>query len=113
MPMPSTPNDPLSLSVTTDLLAAKAELSRRYLAGPREGLRGAALFSAAVTPEPGRNLLGIGVGEKVTEAGPTGAPALKLFVRAKLPPSQVSSENLLPATVDGLPTDVEEVGQIV
>src|SRR5262245_32697698 len=112
--MPSDANDPLALTITRDLLAAKQELTNRYFGrGHREGVTAAALHAGATTPDPDYNLVGIGFGEKVTDAGPTCIPAVKFFVRTKLPPSRVASHDRLPAQLNGQPTDVEEIGTVV
>jgi hypothetical protein len=66
--------------------------------------------SAATSPSPGTNVVGIGVGEKVTDGLLTGVLAVKFFVRIKYPAGQVSAADRLPALVKGLPTDVEQVG---
>jgi len=92
------------------LRAAKREWSRRLLI-PR-AVSGAAMraFTAAVSPEPLHNVVGVGIGEKVIDGVATGVRALKFLVRVKFPESQMSADHLLPKTVNGLPVDVEEVG---
>lgn len=67
-------------------------------------------FTAAVTSDPQANLVGVGIGEKITDEGHTGVMALKLFVRAKLAASNIPGAHMLPSEVDGIPTDVEEMG---
>jgi hypothetical protein len=44
---------------------------------------------------------------------PTGVSAVKFLVRSKLPLTAVSKKEKLPQSVNGIPTDVEEVGVIV
>ena len=110
---------PLSLSFSTlsatagaDLLAAKSDLARRFLTLAPSRKRGAALFSAAPSPDPELNVVGVGIGEMISDGRLTGVPAVKLFVRYKAPPSQLGAKNALPKQVHGVPTDVEEIGLV-
>jgi hypothetical protein len=106
---------PLNLFATAasalePLRAAKREWSRRLLwtkANLRDRVRA---FTAAISPKPEHNVVGVGIGEKVVDEQPTGLHALKFFVRVKLPETQLSADHVLPRTVNGLPTDVEESG---
>lgn len=104
---------PFTVSADADLLAAKTEMSQRFLAGRAARPHGAVLFSAAVNPEPAVNVLGVGIGEKISEGRPTGLQAVKFFVRSKIPAAYLSPANLLPESVGGLPTDVEETGLLL
>jgi hypothetical protein len=94
------------------LLAAKREMSARYLRPAASFVASAAVrrTPAAISPRPDRNVVGIGIGEKVSEGKPTGQPAVKFFVRTKFPESQLLNADRLPKTVGGLPVDVEESG---
>jgi hypothetical protein len=110
---------PLSLSFSTlsatagaDLLAAKSDLARRFLTRTATRPKGAVLYSAAPSPEPDLNVVGVGIGEMISEGRLTGIPAVKLFVRYKVPPSQLEAKNALPKTINGIPTDVEEIGLV-
>jgi hypothetical protein len=67
-------------------------------------------MSASTSPAPEDNLSGIGIGEKVVAGKYTGVLAVKFLVRFKYSEDQISPGNRLPETVNGLPTDVEEVG---
>jgi S1-C subfamily serine protease len=58
------------------------------------------------------NVLGVGIGEKVTAGRPTGKVCLKVYVEKKLPASKLSSKNLVPPKIGRVLTDVEEVGKI-
>lgn len=90
------------------LAAARSELERRLM-GPQEA--GAA---AAGDEEPYEtsNVVGVGIGEKEIDGVPTGQLAVKVLVKEKRPENRVSSEALVPQTVDGVPTDVEQTGEI-
>src|ERR1700743_746122 len=101
-----------------DLVAAKSEWSRRLImpSGRRarqykEGPPGAArsLFHA-ISPVPAENVVGVGVGEKISSGKHTGVWAVKFFVRLKYPERQLERKHRLPTSIAGLPVDVEETG---
>ena len=50
------------------------------------------------------NVTGIGIGEK------EGRPVIKVFVSLKLPEAELSQDQIVPRTLEGYPTDVEEIG---
>ena len=52
------------------------------------------------------NVNGVGVGER------DGKTVLQVFVDRKVPKSELRSDDIIPATVAGYPTDVVEIGQI-
>lgn len=52
------------------------------------------------------NVVGVGLGPKLRDGRDTGEPAVVVFVETK----QADPEFLVPATADGLPTDVQETG---
>lgn len=62
------------------------------------------------TPEPAANVVGVGVGEKVTERRRTGRACVTVLVAKKFPKSRVKRRDCVPKTIDGRPTDVVEVG---
>ena len=73
-----------------------------------------AVAEAAVAhPEAPGNIVGFGIGEKITKGQPTGRPAVTVLVRKKVDPDRLSEATMVPETVDGVPTDVEETGEIV
>jgi hypothetical protein len=92
-----------------DWKAAKQELSKTYLKPEPAGTTRA---YAAISPRPEHNLIGVGIGEKVSNGKPAGLWSVKLFVRQKYPAGQIARREMLPSNVNGLPTDVHEVGSI-
>ena len=64
----------------------------------------------AVSPVPTENVMGVGVGEKISSGRHTGVWAVKFFVRLKYPEAQLESKHRLPKSINGLPVDVEETG---
>jgi hypothetical protein len=99
-----------SMTATSDLIGLKKDFSKRYLAGKEILAQKASLFSSAPVAQPTANVVGVGVGEKNALDQPTGVIALKFFVRNKIPDAYLSDRDRLPKTLDGLPTDVEEIG---
>ena len=91
-----------------DLRAAKQEWSRRLL--KRRVMPASRALTAAVTPDPAWNLQGVGLGEKLVDGRHTGVMAVKFLVRAKYGERHISENHVLPKSISGLPTDVEEVG---
>jgi len=100
----------LSTQATGDLVAAKKEWSAKLLRRSQAKIQGARALTAAVGPDPDLNLMGVGIGERLVDDKPTGILTLKFLVRIKYPPDQVLTKYLLPKTVRGIATDVEEVG---
>ena len=102
-----------------DLRAAKNEMAAKLIHRPstevaqrEQAYRFAVLRGAlrAINPIPSENTLGIGIGEKISDGKQTGILAIKLLVRMKFPKSELRSNHVLPREIDGIPTDVEEVG---
>lgn len=93
------------------LRAAKQEWSARLLRPElRAGTESIRALSSAATPAPNRNVVGVGIGEKVADGKPTGVMAVKFFVRTKYPENQLTNKDRLPKTINGLSVDVEQSG---
>ena len=112
-------NTRLFLSTMEGLTAAKAEWSRRLLLKPRSqaAQTGASARSEAAralispsSPNPEHNVVGVGVGWKITDGKDIGVMAVKFFVRMKYPEGEIPSDHLLPKSIEGMPVDVEETG---
>jgi hypothetical protein len=58
------------------------------------------------------NVVGVGVGYKQTGGVPTDRVALVVMVERKVPPSQLSPQEMIPSELDGVPVDVQETGEI-
>lgn len=93
-----------------DLRRAKNEWSQKLITGADLMFSASNARNKIVSPKPNRNVVGVGVGEKITEGVSEGILAVKFFVRTKYPKDQLSTNELLPETIDGLPVDVEETG---
>jgi hypothetical protein len=100
-----------SITASTDLAALKEDFSKRYLSSKAAlAQKATMLFAGAPVPDPTTNVVGVGVGEKNALDAPTGVMALKFFVRHKIPDQYLNDKTRLPRSLDGLPTDVEEIG---
>jgi hypothetical protein len=101
-----------------DLSSAKNEWSKRLLQIPgAQAARGASAWlqtaralTSAVSADPIHNVVGVAVGEKISDGNHTGVWAVKFLVRLKFPESQLSKKHVLPKSIAGLPVDVEETG---
>jgi hypothetical protein len=58
------------------------------------------------------NVVGVAAGVKIKKGTPTGEPALTVLVEKKVAKSRLSESALVPAKLDGVPTDVIESGPI-
>jgi hypothetical protein len=58
------------------------------------------------------NIVGWGIGEKVVGGRYTGQTAVKVYVIEKAAADDIEEEALVPSEINGLPTDVEEVGEV-
>lgn len=88
--------------------AAKAAASAAYLRPARP--RAFRALRATPDPSPENNLQGVGIGEKIKNGRHTGVLAVKLLVRRKYDRDRIPAGELLPEEINGLPTDVEQVG---
>ena len=59
-----------------------------------------------------RNVVGVGLGYKVTRGATTDELSLVVSVTQKLALSELSKSDLVPSTVDGVATDVVETGNL-
>lgn len=78
---------------------------------PRAGL-GVWESNKVTSPSPDQNVVGISIGEKVVGGRYTGIMAMKFLVRVKYGRHQLTPSDLLPESVGGLQTDIEQVGTI-
>jgi hypothetical protein len=58
------------------------------------------------------NVIGVGTGYKVSEGRRTGELCLVTLVRKKVPPSALQAEAMVPRQIDGVRTDVVEIGDV-
>jgi hypothetical protein len=98
----------LSDKQISSLRGAKESASRQLLQ-PVQTMSFSAL-SASTSPEPEKNLVGVGMGEQISGGKHTGVMAVKFLVRIKYPDNQIPDSDRLPREVNGHPVDVEQVG---
>jgi hypothetical protein len=58
------------------------------------------------------NVRGIGIGLHMREGQPTGGVSLIVMVSRKVPASQLAPDDLIPKEIEGVPIDVQEVGDL-
>lgn len=58
------------------------------------------------------NVVGVGVGEKVSAGGKTGENCVVVLVREKIPLAGLADGEIVPKDVNGIKTDVVQVGEI-
>ena len=58
------------------------------------------------------HVVGVGIGEKITDGRPTGRISLKVYVEKKVDKAKLAKRDLVPARIATIETDVEEVGKI-
>ena len=58
------------------------------------------------------NVVGVGVGNKYVAGEDTGTPCIVVMVSTKLPRAELEDADLVPSTLDDVPTDVVETGLI-
>ncbi len=90
---------------------SKMTLSAEALASVQTALP-VAIDQHLNAPQPPANLQGFAAGVKFKNGIPTGEPAVLALVTQKIAPDQLSPQDLIPRTINGVKTDVLEVGYI-
>jgi len=68
------------------------------------------LAAFAARPNPGHNVVGVGVGFKLTKGKATQRHSIRFYVERKLPKHAIPKEFMLPTRIGKVPTDVIETG---
>jgi hypothetical protein len=58
------------------------------------------------------NVVGVGVGVRQRHNTLTQELAIVVFVRRKVPQDQLAPGDVIPAAIEGMPVDVQEVGEL-
>lgn len=58
------------------------------------------------------NVVGVGYGYKTRGGKPTSIPAIIVYVSQKVPLKQLKPHQRIPSSVEGVPTDVVEAGEM-
>ncbi len=89
------------------LVRAKRAAAQRFLSPA-----GAAPASAyTISTRPEHNVVGVGIGQKITKGKPTGRPCIRIYVERKVAKGLIPQNFMLPANLEGIETDVVEVGR--
>jgi hypothetical protein len=91
------------------LAAAKRQAIARFLPAPGTSTR---RVVHQVSAHPQRNVVGVGVGAKIVKGKTTDRPSVRLYVARKLSKGLLSPALTLPAEIDGVDTDVVELGRL-
>jgi hypothetical protein len=70
----------------------------------------AAMAEVMAPDQPRANVVGVATGVKWSNGRPTGEPALLVLVTHKVAPEQLSAADIVPSSIEGMQTDVLEVG---
>ncbi len=76
-------------------------------------LQAAAVAEFLEPAKPRANVRGVGLGVKWSNGQPTGKPALLVLVTHKVPKESLTKADLVPARLEGMPTDVLAIGEPV
>lgn len=87
---------------------AKQQAVDRILMAPRRVQR---RVPNAISVHPHDNVVGVGVGSKMVKGRITSRPCVRFYVVRKLDKRLVSPENILPAQINDVETDVVETGK--
>jgi len=90
------------------VVAAKATAVKALLPKAAPHAEFAALTASTA---PDQNVVGIGVGRKVTNGKVTSTVAIHVYVERKVPKKAVPKGDAIPSRINGVPTDVIETGR--
>jgi len=104
--------NPVCGRIPNDLVAAKNSLRDQLLRSIEQSIPQAFALRKGkrFQPTPEVNLVGFGIGEKVTSGKRTGEMCVKVLVAKKFPKGKVSLTDRIPVTIGGISTDIEGVG---
>ncbi|OLC01090.1 MAG: hypothetical protein AUH30_00905 [Candidatus Rokubacteria bacterium 13_1_40CM_68_15] len=88
---------------------AKREATSRFLSRAEIGSASA----YAVSTRPQQNVVGVGLGTKITKGKVTRQRCVRFYVERKLGATAIPPEFMLPPVVNGVPTDVIETGRFL
>jgi len=100
--------------IPDEMLAAKNALRDRLFGATEEAIPQALALRKAkrFNPAIGVNLVGVGIGEKLSAGKQTGEMCVKVFVAKKYPKGKIAPGELVPEKIDEIPTDIEGVGYV-
>jgi hypothetical protein len=98
----------MASSTTGRFESAKKTAVAEYLSKSAPGPEFAALTASTAHRE---NIVGVGIGPKVTDGRLTKRLSIRFYVERKVAKGAVPKKDMLPAKIDGVPTDVIETGR--
>jgi len=99
-------------NLLTEARQFKDELLIKIFGASAQAATAAPISTISVVP-PGSNIVGVGYGTKLAGGVIQEEQAVRVYVRAKLSRSSLSTNEEVPLTVNGISTDVIQVGDIV
>jgi len=93
---------------TSKFESAKKTAVAQFLSKAAPGPEFAALTASTSRRE---NIVGVGIGPKVTDGRLTKRLSIRFYVERKVAKGAVPKKDMLPAKIDGVPTDVIETGR--
>jgi hypothetical protein len=97
------------MATQADILAVKKAMSSRYLS--KASTESVTTFAASAAVSPAQNVVGVGVGTKYSDGKETSTRCVRFYVAQKIHKAALSAKQLLPPSVDGVPTDVIVTGK--
>lgn len=94
--------------IPEELLSAKREAIVQFLRAARPGLR---LSAFAASSHPDDNVVGIGIGHKITNGKLTAKRCVRIYVERKIAETAIPKDFVLPPKIKGTSTDVVETGR--
>ncbi len=92
--------------IPANFLNAKREAASRFLSA-----ESSAVSAYAVSTRPHHNVVGVGIGMKISKGKVTERRCVRFYVERKFAPDAIAPEYRLPATLNNVPTDVIETGR--
>jgi hypothetical protein len=97
------------MATQAEILAVKKVLSSRYLA--KASTEAVTTFAASASISPAQNVVGVGIGTKFSDGKETSTRCVRFYVAEKIHKAALTTKQLLPSEVDGIPTDVIPTGK--
>jgi hypothetical protein len=87
------------------LKRAKSLAVEQWLAGAQT------VRPPVIHSHPGHNVVGVGIGRKITAGRLTAEPSVRIYVERKIAEHLIRSDHILPKSIGGVATDIVETGR--
>lgn len=103
------------MATASEIISYKKELFSQLFVGMNlpQSVNSKAGAGVISNVPDGHNIVGFGFGPKVTMSTSQNIDALRVYVRQKKPKRDLATIEIIPDEINGIPTDVEAVGDIV